>query len=246
MVAGVELLVECCPSFRGTDNSSTCPYNRCSFDHHWSGYRSVVVGRCRIWRSFAPSPPPRQSLLLFPLSFFFRLIMTFSAEFRCYIGCHTLVPWPTALAVLLPPWPTALGHNVVAHGARPLTPWGMALCLSHTKGPLLAAPTAVGHDVMSLSPWGRCIFCKISDGPHTHTHVLYCTLGVESYPTPKHPNQPRARTPLTSPCARPGNWHPTPSTPPIPNPDSFARTPFPESFRKSAAMIREMRWRFTR
>jgi hypothetical protein len=30
MVAGVELLVECCPSFRDTDNSSTRPHSQCS------------------------------------------------------------------------------------------------------------------------------------------------------------------------------------------------------------------------
>jgi hypothetical protein len=104
-----------------------------------------------------------------PLLSFFWIIMTFSAEFRCYIGSQTIVPWPTALAGLLPPWPTALGLNAVAHGARPLTSWGTALCLSHAKGPLLAAPTAVGHNVMSLTPWATAIdvyFWKICGGPY--------------------------------------------------------------------------------
>jgi hypothetical protein len=58
------------------------------------------------------------SLLLFPLSFlFFRIIMTFSAEFRPYIGVGTLAPWPTALGGLLPPWATALRPDAVARGA---------------------------------------------------------------------------------------------------------------------------------
>jgi hypothetical protein len=63
------------------------------------------------------------------------------------------VLWPTTLAGLLPLWPAALGHNTVAHNARPLTPWGTTLCLSHTKGLILAAPTAVGHGIMSLTSW---------------------------------------------------------------------------------------------
>jgi hypothetical protein len=67
--------------------------------------------------------------------------MTFSAEFRCYIGSQTLAPWPMALAGLLPLWPTALGHNAVAQGARPLMPWGTVLCQSHTKGAFGSAPT---------------------------------------------------------------------------------------------------------
>jgi hypothetical protein len=79
--------------------------------------------------------------------------MTFSAEFRCYIGSQILAPQPTTLAGLLPPCPMALRHNVVAQDAMFLTPWVTALCLSHAKGPLLAAPTAVGHGVMSLTPW---------------------------------------------------------------------------------------------
>jgi hypothetical protein len=113
-------------------------------------------------------------LLLTPFSsspsiFFFRIIMTFSAEFQCYIGSQTLAPWPTTLASLLPLWPTTLGHNTVAHGARPLMSWGTALCLSHTKGPLLAAPTAMGHVVTSMTPWATTTdvyFCKISGGPY--------------------------------------------------------------------------------
>jgi hypothetical protein len=79
--------------------------------------------------------------------------MTFSAEFRCYIGSQTLAAWPTALAGLLPPWPTVLGPNVVAHGARPLTPWGTTLCLSHAKGPLLVAPSVVAHDLYFDAPF---------------------------------------------------------------------------------------------
>jgi hypothetical protein len=77
--------------------------------------------------------------------------MTFSAELRCYIGSHTLAPWPTVLAGVLPSWLMALGPDVVAHCARPLAPWCMAPSLAHAKGPLPAAPTAVGHVVMSLS-----------------------------------------------------------------------------------------------
>jgi hypothetical protein len=83
--------------------------------------------------------------------------MTFSAQFRCYIGKETLALGSTALAGLLPPWTTTLGHNVVAHDAMPLTQWGTVLCLSHTKGPLLAAPTTVDHNVMSLTPWATTI-----------------------------------------------------------------------------------------
>jgi hypothetical protein len=81
--------------------------------------------------------------------------MTFSAEFRCYIGIQTLAPWPTTLAGLLPLWPTALGHNTVAHGARLLTPWGMALCLSHTKGVFgrAPAPAVAAPAVAVLLEW---------------------------------------------------------------------------------------------
>jgi hypothetical protein len=96
-------------------------------------------------------------LLLTPISSpslsFFRIIMTFSAEFRCYIGRQMLASWATTLAGLLPPWPTTLGHNAAAHDAMFLTPWVTTLCLSHAKGPLLAAPSVVGHSVMSLTPW---------------------------------------------------------------------------------------------
>jgi hypothetical protein len=106
-------------------------------------------------------------LLLTPFSsspsLFFRIIMTFSAEFRCYIGRQTLAPWPTALAGLLPPWPTALGHDAVALGARPLTSWRTTPRLGHAKGPLLAAPTAreprcYVHDAVGRS--GICIFLQ--------------------------------------------------------------------------------------
>jgi hypothetical protein len=105
----------------------------------------------------------------FPSISFFRIIMTFSAEFRCYIGSQTLASWPTVLAGLLPSWPMALGPDAVARGARPLTSWRMAPSLAHAKGPLLAAPTAVGHGVMSLTPWATTAdvyFCKICDGPY--------------------------------------------------------------------------------
>jgi hypothetical protein len=52
MVAGVELLVECCPSFRGTTTAVLVLAAGVRLHHHWSGHRSVVgVGRCRIWRS---------------------------------------------------------------------------------------------------------------------------------------------------------------------------------------------------
>jgi hypothetical protein len=93
------------------------------------------------------------SLLLFPLSFFFRIIMTFSAEFRCYIGVGTLAPRPMTLGGLLPPRAMALRPDAVARGARPLTPRRRALRLGHTRGPLLAAPGAAAHGVMSLTPW---------------------------------------------------------------------------------------------
>jgi hypothetical protein len=116
-------------------------------------YRSITSNKMKNRQSFAPLPPPTHSLLLFPLSFFFRIIMTFWAEFRCYIGSLILAPWPTALAGLLSSWPTALGHNVVAHAAMFLTPWVTTLCLSHAKGPQLATPTAMGHSVMPLTPW---------------------------------------------------------------------------------------------
>jgi hypothetical protein len=89
--------------------------------------------------------------LLLPLSLFFRIIMTFSTEFQCYIDSHILASWGTTLAGLLPSWPTVLGHNAVAHDAMFLTLWVTALCPSHATGPLLAAPTAVGHDAMSLT-----------------------------------------------------------------------------------------------
>jgi hypothetical protein len=88
-----------------------------------------------------------------PSLFFFRTIMTFSAEFRCYIGVGTLAPWPTALGGLLSPRATALRHDAVARGARPLTPRRRALRLGHARGPLLVAPSAVAHDVLSLTPW---------------------------------------------------------------------------------------------
>jgi hypothetical protein len=51
----VELLVECCPSFCGTDNTIFVLTTGVRLHHHWSGHRSVVaVGRCRIWRSQCP------------------------------------------------------------------------------------------------------------------------------------------------------------------------------------------------
>jgi hypothetical protein len=79
--------------------------------------------------------------------------MTFSAEFRPYIGMGTLAPRPTALGGLLPPRAAALRPDAVARSARPLTPRRRALCLGHARGPLLAALDAVAHDVMSLTPW---------------------------------------------------------------------------------------------
>jgi hypothetical protein len=79
--------------------------------------------------------------------------MTFSAEFRRYIGVRTLAPWATALGGLLPPHAIALRPIVVARGARPLTPWCRALRLGHARGPLLVALGAVAHGVMSLAPW---------------------------------------------------------------------------------------------
>jgi hypothetical protein len=95
--------------------------------------------------------------------------MTFSAEFRCYIGSQTLASRPIALPGLLPPWPTALGHNAATHSVRPLTPWGTALCLSHTKDPLLTSPTVVDHVIMSHMPWVTATdvyFCKNYGGPY--------------------------------------------------------------------------------
>jgi hypothetical protein len=79
--------------------------------------------------------------------------MTFSAEFRPYIGVGTLAPQPTTLGGLLPPWATALRPDAVARGARPLTPRRRALRLGHTRGPLLVAPSAVADSIMSLTPW---------------------------------------------------------------------------------------------
>jgi hypothetical protein len=78
--------------------------------------------------------------------------MTFSAEFRPYIGVGTLTPRPTALGGLLPPRATAIRPDAVARGARPLTPRRGALCLGHARGPLPAAHSVVAHDVMFLTP----------------------------------------------------------------------------------------------
>jgi hypothetical protein len=92
------------------------------------------------------------SLLFSPLFSFFRTIMTFSAEFRPYIGVGTLTPRPTALGGLLLPRTMALRPDAVARDTRPLTPRRRALRQGHARGPLLAAPGAAAHDVMSLTP----------------------------------------------------------------------------------------------
>jgi hypothetical protein len=138
-------------------------------------YQSITSNETKNRQSFAPSPPPPHSLLLFPLSFlFFQIIMSCSAEFWCYIGSWTLATWPTVLAGLLPSWPMALGSNVVAHGARLLTPWRMTLCFAHAKGPLPAAPTAVDHGVMYLMPWATTTdvyFCKIC--------IYFCKIAIK-------------------------------------------------------------------
>jgi hypothetical protein len=56
MVVGVELLVECCPSFVAWTAAVLVLTAGVHLHHHWSGHRSVVaVGRCGIWRSHAGS-----------------------------------------------------------------------------------------------------------------------------------------------------------------------------------------------
>jgi hypothetical protein len=95
--------------------------------------------------------------------------MTFSAEFRCYIGVGILASWATTLGGLLPPWAVALGPDAAAQGVRPLTPWAVALGLGHAQGPLLAATSTAAYDVMSLTPWATTpdqYFCKICAGPY--------------------------------------------------------------------------------
>jgi hypothetical protein len=87
-------------------------------------YQSITSNETKNRQSFAPSPPPPHSLLLFPISFLFLNYYDISTEFWCYIGSQTLAPWPTTLAGLLQPWATTLGHNAVAHDARPITSWG--------------------------------------------------------------------------------------------------------------------------
>jgi hypothetical protein len=91
-------------------------------------------------------------LLLTPFSSspslsFFRIIMTFLAEFRCYIGSQTLAQWPTVLAGLLSSWPTALAPNAVAHGVRPLTPWVKRY----------VCPTLRIHSWRFLPPWATTL-----------------------------------------------------------------------------------------
>jgi hypothetical protein len=44
-------------------------------------YQSITSNEMKNRQSFAPSPPPSHSLPLFPLSFFFRIIMTFRLNF---------------------------------------------------------------------------------------------------------------------------------------------------------------------
>jgi hypothetical protein len=113
-------------------------------------FESITSNETKNRQSFAPSPPPPSlPSPLPPLFSFFRIIMTFSAKFRCYIGVGTLALWATTLGGLLPPWAAALRPDAVAHGARPLTLRRRALRLGHARGPLLAAlasrPTALCH-----------------------------------------------------------------------------------------------------
>jgi hypothetical protein len=81
--------------------------------------------------------------------------MTFSTEFRCYIGNQILSSWGMMLAGLLPSWPATLGHNAVAHDVMSLTPWVTVMSAarygptagdSYRREPRRYVPDAVGHD----------------------------------------------------------------------------------------------------
>jgi hypothetical protein len=119
---------------------------------------------------------------------FFRIIMTFSAEFRCYIGSQILSPWPTALAGLLPSWPTALGHNAVPHDAMFLTEFFYLIC----------------HDFRKIN--GRIkIFDKCTSGVVSRDGRL-----LPPYPTALSPCCRGARRQESGSCARAGSAAPGP------------------------------------
>jgi hypothetical protein len=95
--------------------------------------------------------------------------MTFSAEFRCYIGSEILVPWGTAVAGLPPPWLTALGPAVVAHDVMSVARYGPTSGGSYRRAPRWYAPAAVGHD-------GRCI-----DLQNFLRTIYFCKIEIEKY-----------------------------------------------------------------
>jgi hypothetical protein len=101
--------------------------------------------------SSLPSPLP-------PLFSFFRIIMTFLAEFRCYIGSQTLALWPTTL-----------GPDAVAYDVRSGPRSGPTPGRSYRRRPRRYVPYTVGHG-------GRCIFLK-----NLWPTIYFCKIMINKY-----------------------------------------------------------------